>query len=246
MADFNQAIKWLKEGKKVKRKNWDNISVLSYDGSTIEHGSLLDCMPNLEATNWEIYCEEHEWINYEDIIPRDKNVAEFYEENPQFGWRGCPHLSSYKNDKFCRECGIKKPKQCSNEDCEKDGVQEVDVTTTEGNAKIYLCEEHKESFFNNGMQGKFSISKLEKPKEELKTLKDLKKEREDLLLIGFGERAGNYIGELHSFESRIKKEVIKWIKERIKRCCGVSDILEICEEHRFWMERFNITEEDLK
>jgi len=45
----------------------------------------------------------------------------------------------------------------------------------------------------------------------------------------------------------LRQEVIKWIKIRIKNCdyaCRNNVIR--CKEHKFWMERFNITEEDLK
>ncbi|KKL76480.1 hypothetical protein LCGC14_2044490, partial [marine sediment metagenome] len=107
MANFNQAIKWMKEGKKVRRPDF-----FKGDYSYVYEGVVMDNKDNLaltieqlEATDWEIYCEEHEWINYDEIITPDDNAAEFYENNPQFGWRGCPHPSSYKNDKFCKNCG---------------------------------------------------------------------------------------------------------------------------------------------
>lgn len=46
----------------------------------------------------------------------------------------------------------------------------------------------------------------------------------------------------------IKQEAIKWVKERRSKCefalCKKDHLP--CEDHQFWMERFNITEEDLE
>ena len=129
MSNFKQAIEWLKEGKKVRRKKWKSniicgISDSVWDGKEHKRGiyfydkdkmhttlNLKFSLKDFEADDWEIYCEEHEWIPYQDII--NENVAIFYKENPQFGWRGCPHPISYKNDMFCRNCGIRneKPKE---------------------------------------------------------------------------------------------------------------------------------------
>ena len=70
---------------------------------------------------------------------------------------------------------------------------------------------------------------------KLKTLKDLEWEtdmRGDYLIKG----------------SHLKKEAIKWIKERRKECefalCAEDHLP--CNEHQFWMDRFNITEEDIR
>ena len=112
MADFKQAIKWMKEGKKIRRPNYyeDDYSYLHNGNVMMDNKeNLAITLEQFEATDWEIYCEEHEWINYEDII--NKNPAIFYKENPQFGWRGCPHPSSYKEDKFCRSCGVMKTEE---------------------------------------------------------------------------------------------------------------------------------------
>ncbi len=64
MADFQQAVKWMKEGKKVRTPSY-NQGDYSYIN---EDGVMLDNLGNsglnlelLEATNWVIYCEEHDW-----------------------------------------------------------------------------------------------------------------------------------------------------------------------------------------
>ena len=75
MSDFNQAIKWLKEGKKVRRKGWNYHWYNSFTGVGDINVSNI-CNPisgqmdeetnsattyltidNVEATDWEIYEE---------------------------------------------------------------------------------------------------------------------------------------------------------------------------------------------
>lgn len=62
MADFMQAVKWMKEGKKVRRQNWcvgnyiylgKNSHYLYYDGKV-----FVTTYMDTEATDWEIYEEE--------------------------------------------------------------------------------------------------------------------------------------------------------------------------------------------
>ena len=60
-----------------------------------------------------------------------------------------------------------------------------------------------------------------------------------------GEKQG-YRNNLSCDTIQLRQEVIKWIKERIKNCVYACRQGMICKEHKFWMERFNITEEDLK
>ncbi len=64
MSDFQQAIKWLKEGKKVRRKSWENkdyhyvrIGDLIYIMSG--ERSLTDNLINMEGDDWEIHEEEY-------------------------------------------------------------------------------------------------------------------------------------------------------------------------------------------
>ncbi len=67
MADFKQAIEWLKEGKKIRRKNelWyiqcnNQLVLFSVEtNGLIAHQGMF--IGDLEATDWEIYCEEHDW-----------------------------------------------------------------------------------------------------------------------------------------------------------------------------------------
>ena len=94
MADFNQAIKWLREGKKVRRSGWVKGSVLHNERGRILFGSenttLLSCLPNLEATDWEIYCEEHNFSCYHirNRLECDSTCTE-----------------------TCSNCGIEKPEE---------------------------------------------------------------------------------------------------------------------------------------
>ena len=64
MADFQTAIKWLKEGKEVRRKDWENkelhgrwvddfISFYDKKGRCDAH--FLNNTQTLEADDWEIY-----------------------------------------------------------------------------------------------------------------------------------------------------------------------------------------------
>ena len=71
--------------------------------------------------------------------------------------------------------------------------------------------------------------------EELKTLKEI---------TGFGGRLGM---EKAYWEGELKAKVIKWINLRINQCkrCDLHENF-ICEEHLFWINKFNLTKEDLE
>ncbi len=85
MADFKQAIEWLKEGKKVRRKVWVKDLHIIYDDNEPEviNGvelASLGHMDNYEAIDWEIYCEGHDWEislchGLADSIKRCKNCG---------------------------------------------------------------------------------------------------------------------------------------------------------------------------
>ena len=76
MADFKQAIEWLKAGKKVKRLSTRNkewylfVSEKRGEGGFIylHHTTLIVPLIHkfnlelFEATDFEIYCEKHDWI----------------------------------------------------------------------------------------------------------------------------------------------------------------------------------------
>jgi len=64
MANFMQAIKWMKEGKKVRREpQWHDVYyALKDDNEIIKqnfHDDILLDLRDIEATDWEIY--EEEW-----------------------------------------------------------------------------------------------------------------------------------------------------------------------------------------
>ncbi|MCP6727488.1 MAG: hypothetical protein KJI69_05770 [Patescibacteria group bacterium] len=86
MADFNQAIQWLKEGKEVRRESWKGKFTKGYKPNYKDYRYSLE---DFEATDWEIYCEEHKWVSYDDIRPtylvRDhcKNCGVEKSENPK-------------------------------------------------------------------------------------------------------------------------------------------------------------------
>ncbi len=80
---------------------------------------------------------------------------------------------------------------------------------------------------------------------KLKTLKDI-----DCLQCTDKNCNGDDYCESY-LRSDLKQEAIKWIKERINLCAKCTCLgdwsqLIACEEHKFWMERFNITDKDLK
>ena len=68
-----------------------------------------------------------------------------------------------------------------------------------------------------------------------KTLKDLNEEfrKENIPQRLSRDEFNDY------WEERLKEEAIKWVKERINKKCSIA-------EKWFWMDKFNITEEDLK
>ena len=72
---------------------------------------------------------------------------------------------------------------------------------------------------------------------ELKTLNDM-----DRICT-----CGKFSSCTSIFRENLKQEAIKWIKYRIKNCSfSCRENHNRCKEHIFWMERFNITEDELK
>ncbi len=65
MSDFKQAIKWLKEGKNVRRKSWENIdfyieSSNDFFMQVLHEGRVAGLsIMDFEATDWEVYEEEY-------------------------------------------------------------------------------------------------------------------------------------------------------------------------------------------
>ena len=65
MSDFKQAIKWLNEGKKVRRSSWKNLDCFIYAEKYLEPILLAPSgreewfgICDFEATDWEIYEEK--------------------------------------------------------------------------------------------------------------------------------------------------------------------------------------------
>jgi len=86
---------------------------------------------------------------------------------------------------------------------------------------------------------------------ELKTLKDLEKRFNYVRKKEMGFTEDLLVRELLTEHKLLRQEAIKWIKARIRKCKNCSCLgdwsnLIPCEEHRFWMDRFNITKEELK
>lgn len=84
MSNFKQAIKWVKEGKEIRRKSWEGKSTKGYKPYYSEWRYSIE---EIEADDWEIYCQEHEWVS-------------------AMIWTGKDYCK-YK----CKNCGIKKPEE---------------------------------------------------------------------------------------------------------------------------------------
>ena len=119
MSDFQQCIKWLKEGKKVRRPGFlSDASIFPingsfYLGSNNEQRLFNFGIFDFEATDWEIYCEKH---IFGDNIPS-----------------------------ACSNCGVKKiEEKCSYEDCLNKPTINLDIKTTNGDHKLILCGEHSD------------------------------------------------------------------------------------------------------
>lgn len=96
MADFQTAISWLKEGKKVRRKSFGDIerycyiSMANTEKIADSHYSIFDLnFDDYESTDWEIYCNGHIWL----CTPS--------------GSRNC-FKEDCEHPKHCSNCGVKK------------------------------------------------------------------------------------------------------------------------------------------
>lgn len=71
MADFKQAIEWMKEGKKVKRDKNDIVYCKREDDEFIENQNYRLVTFNIvdfEATDWEIYDKKDDWNLYSSCL----------------------------------------------------------------------------------------------------------------------------------------------------------------------------------
>ena len=132
MADFEWAIKMLKEGKKVRRKFFAEKRYLFVStGSTIEidgMGNYPFKVHDFEATDWEIYCEEHDW-EVGRYVPKGNGTCD--------------------SSIYCKNCGkeklVEKPKE-SLSDKRKDILKD---RTGEEWSGIYLQEEDTKEKIQN-------------------------------------------------------------------------------------------------
>lgn len=87
MSDFNQAIKWLEEGKKVRRPSWEEKSywifgidkVISWTDGRNAHIHLNQ----IEATDWELYEEKKEEIIGNPIYWASKERDKYWKKKIQ-------------------------------------------------------------------------------------------------------------------------------------------------------------------
>ncbi len=61
MANFEQALKWMEEGKKVRRKKWKHLKSIFLDYDTIRHEDMEVYCPSYESfkdDEWELDCRQ--------------------------------------------------------------------------------------------------------------------------------------------------------------------------------------------
>lgn len=116
MSNFNQAVEWLTERYKVCRIDWNKgvyivlsgeIEYYGPNGRDSEFDSFL--REDIEATDWEIYCEEHEWFTG---FVCDKCGNPELSAGDMGSVCNCDNwLYHHKciKDNVCKNCGIKKP-----------------------------------------------------------------------------------------------------------------------------------------
>lgn len=77
MANFEQAIKWMKEGKKVCRSSWCTTSQLSLIEGHIGYNDDINFnmsnIDNFEATDWKIYNEDKDWNLAKEVFNRKEH-----------------------------------------------------------------------------------------------------------------------------------------------------------------------------
>ena len=105
MATFQEAIVWLKEGKKVRRKSIRGYIIhqkgedkLRGQTKSGEECPLHLYVGDFEATDWEIYCVKHNWI-FEHVEGDSCGHNEY----------ACKQLRRHMGR--CKNCGIEKPKE---------------------------------------------------------------------------------------------------------------------------------------
>ena len=140
MADFKQAIEWMKEGKKVKRPHWvypilikqDFIHILDLETNKTQH--YQNCVDDFEATDWEIYCKEHE-----------------------FKW------DEFRAINICKNCGFKKLRE---KESLSDQIAKIDVFSLVEPSYAYDPNHVKKHLQNAQRRLKKDIEEAEKEYKE--------------------------------------------------------------------------------
>ena len=62
MADFNQAIKWLKEGKKIRRTDWGNVDIFLETRCQLiiyrDGTKFITDLNDIDSNNWELFVKK--------------------------------------------------------------------------------------------------------------------------------------------------------------------------------------------
>ena len=72
MSNFNQAIKWMKEGEKVRRKCWSpqftKYLIKGYGCYNNSDGGIFSISPDdTDAIDWELFNEHYPEISFKDL-----------------------------------------------------------------------------------------------------------------------------------------------------------------------------------
>ena len=84
MIDFMQAVKWMKEGKKVRGVSWTKSRYWYLDGEKIvwDDGDVISGYLHQIDTDWEIYEEKDEW-KLSDEIKKWVDKQKYFTEDMQ-------------------------------------------------------------------------------------------------------------------------------------------------------------------
>lgn len=85
MANFMQAVEWMKENKTIRRKDWadDEYAQDKYPGNVLcSEGNLRRQfkIADFEATDWELLKEDKDWnfVDKIDLLISEGDEEEFY------------------------------------------------------------------------------------------------------------------------------------------------------------------------
>lgn len=171
MADFQKAIEWMKEGKKVRRKDHSWFCKLrsgKIRTMWISGGKevSLESLTHFEATDWEIDCEEHDW--FLGFVCNKCGNPEIYEKDMGHKCSCGNWLYHHKcfKDNVCKNCGMEKHKESlSDKRFDTNGVLQGKIFVRDVKEKIQNVQKRllNETYINtNG----------ECPKEIMKIFKE--------------------------------------------------------------------------